>query len=128
MAGEAGGARVLVLGGSGFLSRTVAEVALAAGHRVWTLTRGRRPLPEGVTALIADRQDAPAFERTVREASTTWDLVIDCIAFAPDDIRQDLAVFGALARRLVYVSTEFVYDPAHRRFPQGEESDRYQTA
>lgn len=127
MSGRADGANVLILGGSGFLSGTVAARAIGQGHRVWTLTRGQRPLPAGVTGLVADRHDAAAFTRAVAGAGTAWDLVIDCIAFGPDDIRQDIAVFRSLARHLVFVSTDFVYDPAGRRFPQGEESDRYLT-
>jgi nucleoside-diphosphate-sugar epimerase len=98
---------------------------VAQGHRVWTITRGQRPLPEGVTALTADRRDEASFERAVRGAEAHWDLVVDCIGFDPADARQDIALFRTLARHLVFVSTDFVYDPAYRAFPQGEEAARY---
>ena len=117
--------RILIVGGSGFLSGTIARVAQAQGHRVWAITRGARPLPDGVTGLIADRHDSAAFAAMIAGAGQEWDLVIDCIAFEPEDARQDLAVFPAVARQLVLVSTDFVYDPAHRRFPQDEESSHY---
>lgn len=116
---------VLVIGGSGFLSGAIVRAALAAGHRVWTLTRGQRPAPEGVTALIADRADQVTFAQAIQGAQAHWDLVVDCIAYAPGDIEQDLAVLSPLARHLAFVSTDFVYDPAHRRFPQAEDSDHY---
>ena len=35
--------KVLVIGGSGFLSGTLARTALSQGHQVWTITRGQRP-------------------------------------------------------------------------------------
>jgi nucleoside-diphosphate-sugar epimerase len=120
-----GQGKVLIVGGSGFLSGTLARRALSRGHQVWAITRGQRPLPEGVTALVADRQDQAAFERVVSAAQTKWDLVIDCIAFAPEDIQQDIAVFEQLAAQLVFVSTDFVYDPQHRQFPQHEETNYY---
>jgi nucleoside-diphosphate-sugar epimerase len=120
-----GQGKVLIVGGSGFLSGTLARRALARGHQVWAITRGQRSLPDGVIGLVADRQDPAAFEQAVNAAQTKWDLVIDCIAFTPEDIRQDLAVFEQLAGHLVFVSTDFVYDPQHRQFPQREETDHY---
>jgi len=112
---------LLIVGGSGFLSGTLAKRAISRGYRVWAVTRGQRLLPEGVTGLIADRQDKAAFERAVSAAQVKWDLVVDCIAFGPEDIQQDIAVFDGLAGQLVFVSTDFVYDPKYRQFPQSEE-------
>ncbi len=117
--------RILVIGGSGFVSGTVARRALAAGHAVWTLTRGRRAGVDGVTKLIADRQDAAAFTGAVEGTGVMWDVVIDCIAFGPQDILQDLSVLHGKTKQLIFVSTDFVYHPDFRRFPQGEEAARY---
>ncbi len=116
---------LLILGGSGFVSGTLARRAVAQGHRVWTVTRGQRPLPDSVTPLIADRQDQTTFEQAVASARTEWDLVVDCIGYDPADARQDIAVFRGRTPHLIFISTDFVYDPARRRFPQGEEADAY---
>lgn len=119
---------ILILGGSGFVSGTLARAALAAGHRVRIVTRGRRPLPAGALALTADRHDAAAFAAAVASApEAPWDLVVDCIGFKPADAEQDIAVFRTRARRLVFISTDFVYDPAHRTFPQREDNPHYAT-
>ena len=116
---------ILIIGGSGFLSGTLARRAIAQGKSVWTITRGQRPLPDGAQALIADRHDHKVFERVVAAAGEKWDMVVDCIAFQPADIQQDLAVFRTRARHLVFVSTDFVYDPLRRQFPQSEDADYY---
>ena len=116
---------VLIIGGSGFLSGTLARQAVAAGHRVWTITRGQRRQPPGVTPLVADRRDDAAFALAVRGAKIGWDLAVDCIAFRPEDVLQDVGVLAGHARHLIYVSTDFVYDPGHRRFPQPEETGHY---
>jgi nucleoside-diphosphate-sugar epimerase len=120
--------KILILGGSGFVSGTLANMAVSRGHQVWTLTRGQRVAPAGVVALHADRRDAQRFEEVIVGASTHWDLVVDCIGFVPADARQDIATFRERTRQLVLISTDFVFDPAGRRFPQPEEADAYATA
>ena len=40
--------KILFIGGSGIISRAVAEQTLAAGHELWLLNRGQhRPVPLG---------------------------------------------------------------------------------
>ena len=124
---------ILIIGGSGFVSGTMARAALSQGHEVSTLTRGQRPVPTGVHSLVADRHDEASFEQAVQHAGhqgghqgrKQWDLVIDCIGFEAADARQDLAVFRERTPHLVFISTDFVFDPAHRRFPQPEETEYY---
>jgi len=122
---QSGTYKLLIIGGSGFLSGTLARRAVARGYRVWTITRGQRSVPEGVISLIADRHDLKAFANAVRSSPITWNLVIDCIAFHPEDILQDIRLFRSCAEHLIFVSTDFVYDPHHRQYPQGEETDNY---
>src|SRR5690349_20659542 len=48
--------RLLVLGGTRFVSRTTAEVAVARGHEVVCACRGTSgPLPDGVRHEVVDR-------------------------------------------------------------------------
>jgi len=120
-------ARILIIGGSGFVSGTVARTAVAKGHQVWAVTRGTRPLPNGVRGLLADRHDTDTLARVTSQASggQPWDLVVDCQAFEAADTRQDVQVFKEQARQLVFISSDFVFDPAHRTFPQPEEAEHY---
>ena len=73
--------RLLVLGGTRFLSRAVAAAAAARGHEVTAACRGSSPVPDGVTHVALDRTtDDPAevaalggFEVVVEVASTpSW--------------------------------------------------------
>ena len=68
----------------------VERTARDAGHDVWIVTRGERPVPEGVTALTADRKDPAAFAEAVEGAGMAWDLAVDCIGYQPEDARQDI--------------------------------------
>lgn len=116
---------LLILGGSGFLSGTLAQTALSQGYRVWAVTRGLRALIPGVTGLVVDRHDAAVFKKVVTSALQRWDLVVDCIGYDPADALQDITVFQELTDQLIFISTDFVYDPFLRKFPQGEEAGYY---
>ena len=124
-----GGGTVLVIGGSGFLSGTVARAAVASGDTVAVVTRGRRPAPSGAHPFVADRHDRESFAAAVDSALALaggrFDLVVDAIAFTPEDARQDVELFSDTTNRLVLVSTDFVYDPGKRRFPQREDDADY---
>jgi nucleoside-diphosphate-sugar epimerase len=110
--------KLLIIGGSGHVSGALARAAVARGDAVWAVTRGKRPLPEGVRSIVADRKDSEAMAAAFAAFGLEWDLVVDCICFDLPDIRQDIALFRERTRQFVLVSTDFVYDPARRSFPQ----------
>lgn len=110
--------KILIIGGSGFVSGTLARTARDRGHAVWVLTRGRKPVPDGVIHLRADRKHPGDFQRAIAGADAVWDLAVDCICYDDGEMRQDIAILPGRARRLVFISTDFVFDPSRRRFPQ----------
>ena len=117
--------RLLIIGGTGQLSGRVTAQALAAGHEVWVLNRGSKPVPEGVHALTADRQDGAAVQAALACAGVTWDAVLDCICMNAAHARQDLTLLTGYTSRLIVVSTDSVYHPAHKTVPQDENAPAY---
>lgn len=115
--GNGGTKRILIIGGSGHVSGAVTRTALAEGHEVTIVTRGEKAIPQGVTALRADRKDTAAMRAALPEG-VVWDLVVDCIGYEVEDARQDIELFRDRARQFVFISTDFVFDPSQRRFPQ----------
>lgn len=109
------------------MSGTLARRARDAGHAVTIVTRGEKPIPAGVAALKADRHAAD-FAAVVRPAADGWDLAVDCIGYTPEDAKQDLGVIAPNTDHFVFVSTDFVYDPAKRSYPQGEDAEAYLSA
>jgi 2'-hydroxyisoflavone reductase len=98
--------QILVLGGTRFLGRHFVEQALAAGHRLTLLHRGRSGagLSPQAEHLIADR-DGDLSMLDGRQ----WDAVLDTSAYLPRQVR---AVAGRLAGqigRYQLVSTISVY-------------------
>jgi nucleoside-diphosphate-sugar epimerase len=106
--------RVLVVGGTEFISLHLVRALLRAGHEVAVLNRGRRPerLPAGVRTLVADRKDHAAVQAALRGERV--DALVD-IAYAPTTGEDVEAVLTALEGRLghaLFVSTGRVYDHA----------------
>ena len=116
--------KALIIGGSGGLSGRLATMAQAE-YDVWVLTRGKRPLSDGVHPLTADRNDPAAFFHALQSADCPtrphWDVVFDCICMNELHAKQDLEVLPEFTNRLVVISTDSVYDPAHKRTPQAED-------
>jgi len=119
--------KLLIIGGSGFVSGHLVRKALEYGHEVWVLTRGGRPVPEGAISLKADRSDGQAFKSAIRSAGIRWDAVLDCICMNAENARQDIEVFSELAKQLIVISTDIVYQPSWRKFPQAEEGEAWIT-
>ena len=102
--------RILVIGGTWFLGKYIAEGALARGWSVTTFNRGRSGRDvEGVETAHGDR--------TVREDMQTlaqlgpWDAVIDTSSsdFSPRTVLLAATALRRAARRWVHISTVSVY-------------------
>ena len=119
--------RILLIGGSGFVSGTLARRAMAAGHEVWAVTRGERPMQPGVSHLKADRNDHATLEDKISGAGVEWDLVADVICYEPEQMAHAVGFLPRHAKHLVFISTDFTFDPVHRVFPQTVESTHFAT-
>src|SRR3954451_23819568 len=76
--------RLLILGGTWFLGRTLAETALARGWQVTCFNRGRSGRDvEGVQAVRGDRTNRADVERLAR--SGRWDAAVDTSVYEPPD-------------------------------------------
>ncbi len=112
--------KLLILGGSGFVSGRLAQIAIAQGHEVWCVTRGNRPIPEDVHALTCDAHDPAALRAALASAQLQWDAALDCICRDAASASVDLSVLPAFTNRLLVISTDSVYHPAYKRVPQDE--------
>lgn len=104
--------RILVLGGTAFLSAETARQALAAGHEVTCLARGTAGAPpDGATWLRADRAEGAAAYTAARGAADSdgaWDAVVD-VSRDPDQAREALEALAGSARHWTFISSCSVY-------------------
>lgn len=110
--------KILVTGGTVFVSRLTAEYFLAAGHEVCVLNRGSRAQPDGVRHLCHDRH-APGLDLR----SEHFDAVLDVTAYTARDVDALLDAVGDVPRYLL-ISSSAVYpetlpQPSREDMPVG---------
>lgn len=98
--------RLLILGGTEFVGRAMAEAAVARGWDVTVFHRGRYEPPAGTVSLLGDRTgvDGPPVP-----AAGTWDAVVDTWSAAPSVVRDAARELAGRVGRYVYVSSRSVY-------------------
>lgn len=133
------GSNSLVIGGTGFIGRhTVAEL-LDHGYDVTALSRGSHrfqfPGETDVDHIISDRSDDETLADAAQRAEP--DVVIDCAAYHPADVRTATDVFADVDA-YVYVSSGGVYSsqeipkredetPLHDCTPEQADDDSMKT-
>lgn len=97
--------KLLILGGTLFLGRALADAALAAGHEVTLFNRGRHAAAyPGVETLIGDRDGGLGPLRRRR-----WDAAIDTSGYVPRIVGASAELLADAVERYVFVSTVSVY-------------------
>ncbi|MFK0293129.1 NAD-dependent epimerase/dehydratase family protein [Streptomyces sp. NPDC090442] len=105
--------KLLILGGTEFVGRAVAEAALARGWDVTVFNRGRHAAPEGVTVRHGDRLAAGGLAAL---EDGEWDAVVDTWSAAPVAVRDAARLLAGRVGHYAYVSSASVYafPPAQR--------------
>lgn len=106
--------RVLVIGGTEFISLHLVQSLLRDRHEVVVLNRGRRPerAPRAVRTIVCDRKDGAALKTAL--TGERFDGLVD-ITYAPttgEDVDALLAALGGRVGHAIFVSTGRVHDHA----------------
>lgn len=102
------GMQILFIGGTGNISTACSRAALAAGHALTVLTRGRRALDlPGAAWLVADIADESATQAAL--AGRTFDVVVNFIAFTVEHIERDLRLFTGRCGQYLFISSASCY-------------------
>jgi nucleoside-diphosphate-sugar epimerase len=113
--------RILFIGGSGVISAASVTRAVALGHRVTVLNRGRsheRPLPDSVELLQADVHDDAAVRNAL--GAREFDVVAQFTAFTPAHVQADIDRFAGRIGQYVFISSASAYQKPPLRYPVTE--------
>jgi 2'-hydroxyisoflavone reductase len=98
--------RILIIGGTAFMGRYIAESAIEAGHDVTLFNRGRTGpgLFPQATHLVGDRNvDLSAL------ADGSWDATVDMCGYFPRQVHSLADVLAGRAGRYVFISSVSAY-------------------
>jgi nucleoside-diphosphate-sugar epimerase len=71
-------------------------------------------LPEGAHSIVADLGDESVAQAAI--ARRSWDVVVDFVAFMPQDIERDLRLFEGHVGQYVFISSASVYQRPVRHY------------
>ena len=108
----------LVIGGTGVISTACVHEAVRLGHSVTVLNRGtgthgRLSLPPEVEMIQSDAHDADSVRAALGDRD--FDVVATFMAFVPEDVRRDIALFTGRTAQYIFISSASAYQtpPAH---------------
>lgn len=100
--------RILVIGGSWFVGRTLVNDAVQRRHEVTVFNRGGTVVDvPGVTLVRGDRTDPQALARLAE--SGPWDAVVDVPGLVPAHVRDAAQALRHSVRQYVFISSVSAY-------------------
>jgi nucleoside-diphosphate-sugar epimerase len=108
-------ASVLFVGGTGQISLSCVEQAVAQGHKVSVFNRGRRDaaLPAGVESIVGDMNDPASYAGLGRRK---FDVVAQFMVFTPEQMAQDIQTFTGNTGQYIFISSASVYEKPARHY------------
>ena len=110
--------RILFIGGTGTISRSVSLLAVERGIDLFLLNRGRSGVEiPGAKVVTGDigRPDEVAKALRLGEKGLAFDAVVDWIAYVPEHVERDIALFAGKTKQYVFISSASAYQkpPTH---------------
>ena len=99
--------KVLFIGGTGNISTSVSKLCVERGMDLYLLNRGTTgvtiPGAKTMTGDISQPEIAKVLE------NHNWDVVVNWIAFKPEDIERDINLFQGKTKQYVFISSASCY-------------------
>ena len=115
--------KVVVIGGTGNISRSIVRLLLAHGHDVTCFNRGKtQPREEGTHQLVGDRKDPESFVKIMQ--GEKFDAVIDMRCYNAEEAEAAVKAFDGRISHYVFCSTTCVYGVDYDWMPVTEDHPR----
>lgn len=99
--------KVLFIGGTGNISTPSSRLAVSKGIDLYLLNRGQNKVDiKGVKTILGDINQPNNLDELKKHS---WDVVVNWIAFTPEDIERDLALFKGKTKQYIFISSASCY-------------------
>jgi nucleoside-diphosphate-sugar epimerase len=101
--------KVLFIGGTGNISSACSRQAVGSGIELFHMNRGKvkADIPAEVRTIIADIKDKKKVQAELGDLH--FDVVVNFIAYTPEDVKQDIEIFSGRTRQYIFISSASVY-------------------
>jgi nucleoside-diphosphate-sugar epimerase len=101
--------KVLFIGGTGNISGACSRRAVKKGIELFHMNRGKvkANIPAKIKTINADIKDKKEVLAALGELK--FDVVVNFVAFTPEDVKQDIEVFTGRTRQYIFISSASVY-------------------
>ncbi|MDB5800623.1 MAG: hypothetical protein JWL63_1562 [Rhodocyclales bacterium] len=115
--------KVLILGGTGVISRAIVDRLLVQGHEVVAYNRGSKRLKFAgpVAHITGDRADRATFKSVMQ--SQRFDVVIDMICFTEADATSTVETFRGRVEQIIICSSSSAYRRPYVTTPVQEDAE-----
>jgi nucleoside-diphosphate-sugar epimerase len=105
---------ILFIGGTGQISLPCVSEAVASGHKVTVLNRGKTDvaLPKGVETIVGDMHDAAYANLGDRH----FDVVAQFRLYSAPEMERDIAMFSGKTGQYVFISSASVYQKPAKHY------------
>jgi nucleoside-diphosphate-sugar epimerase len=110
--------KILIIGGTGQISRVISSLLMDAEDELTLYNRGITRVPSlyEFRNIQGDRRNFTRFEEQMKEAGY-FDCVIDMVCFEPVEAESLVKVFGGRIGQLIFCSTAAVYQRPANQYP-----------
>ncbi|NJB72414.1 nucleoside-diphosphate-sugar epimerase [Saonia flava] len=99
--------KVLFIGGTGNISTPSSRLAIEKGIDLYHLNRGTTKVKiKGVKTILGDITKPNGLSDLKKH---TWDVVVNWVAYTPEDIERDIALFKGKTKQYVFISSASCY-------------------
>jgi nucleoside-diphosphate-sugar epimerase len=108
--------KVLFIGGTGNISEAVSRLAVEKGIDLYLLNRGNRGalFPEGANYIKGDIRNFTEVSKILQDYQ--FDVVVDWIAYTPEQVRIDLELFKGKISQYIFISTASIHQKPARNY------------
>lgn len=102
--------KVIIIGGTGVLSKDTALLCLKKDIDLYLINRGKNKqfLPKGAKTIIGDIRQTQTLKEQLD--GQFFDVVIDFLSYTPDQLRSTLDLFKGKYKQFIFISSATVYD------------------
>lgn len=99
--------KVLFIGGTGNISSASSRLAVAKGIDLYHLNRGINKVRiDGIKTILGDITKPDSLSELEKHS---WDVVVNWIAFTPEDIERDIRLFNGKTKQYIFISSASCY-------------------